>query len=142
MTLVLFQTYGYDVIIDVDTNVGRVYTSIESMAKYVDQSTDVIESYVNEYLKGQLGVADILTNDGVKKMEILNDYQILDVIRAYNPEIIECLAMTGGIRQAFYELAGFDLKPISIQAHINPTYLANIQDSLPPQDDASYYPYN
>lgn len=134
MTLELFQPFGYAVIINDSDNFGQVYTTIESIAKVIDMSVAVVERFVTDELvnstKTPLCEAEIQTEDGVKKMTVLTEYQILTVIRAYDPEMVDCLAMSGGVRQYFYELAGFDIKAVFTEAYIKPSQPVNIQCSL------------
>jgi hypothetical protein len=110
----------------VDTNTGETFASIRAVARMTDKDDKTIRNYVSGRIKGadkmELKTTEIQTPGGLQAADLLNEKQIVKVIKRYKPALLEAFA-EAGIRVFLQQLVGYNPNQVDVtQGLVNELY--------------------
>jgi hypothetical protein len=129
MKLQNYKKDGLELVIDLET--GETFASIHAVSRMTDKNESTIRSYVKSTLEAAREVTllevEINTPGGLQGARLFNEYQILEVVARYKPDLLIKFAQAG-LRVFLHQLAGYQVNSTAV---VQPdTQLTNRQISL------------
>lgn len=113
--LTRYDNNGLELVINTAT--GEAFASIRATARMTDKAHSTVSRYVNGELKGGAQMvllqAEINTPGGLQGAVLLNEKQILSVLKKYKPELLVEFAQLG-LRMFLHQLAGYEVKSTAV----------------------------